>query len=129
MLYGNKRHMLRLLFSGRMGRKNYLLGFLLYTVVIILTQLLISEGSGIHLLLAKVGIIWFVAFISISMFIRRLHDLGRSGWWYLLNFVPLVNIIFFFYVALKAGEKSTNEYGSVPPGNVHFLLDMFKFVE
>src|SRR3990167_6197948 len=107
--------MLRLLFSGRMGRKNYLLGFLLYTVVIILTQFFISKESNSHLLLAKIGIIWLIAFISISMFIRRLHDLGHSGWWYLLNFVPLVNVIFFFYVALKAGEKSTNGYGPVPP--------------
>ncbi len=56
---------------------------------------------------------------SIAVSIRRLHDIGKRGWWILLSVIPLVNIIgifvlLFFYVQdSKPGE---NEYGPNPKG-------------
>jgi uncharacterized membrane protein YhaH (DUF805 family) len=49
--------------------------------------------------------------------VRRLHDVGKSGWWFLLVLVPLVGalvLIFFFYI--KDSEPGANQYGPNPKG-------------
>ena len=49
------------------------------------------------------------------LMIRRLHDLGHSGWWtvavYLAYFIPLVDLVVGLYIAFKSGNKDTNKYG------------------
>jgi len=54
----------------------------------------------------------FVA--SIMMLARRLHDLDKSGWWMLLLFVPLVNILFYIYILFFKGTEGPNQYGEDP---------------
>jgi uncharacterized membrane protein YhaH (DUF805 family) len=46
-----------------------------------------------------------------SLYIRRWHDLGKSGWYSLLNFVPLVSLIVLIYLFFAKGEEATNAYG------------------
>lgn len=62
-----------------------------------------------YLLATIVLIILFV-----SLYIRRLHDFGKSGYWTFLLFVPLVNLIMFIYLIFKAGDKKKNVYGKQP---------------
>jgi uncharacterized membrane protein YhaH (DUF805 family) len=52
--------------------------------------------------------------VSILVFanIKRLHDLGRSGWLALLQIVPLANIWLFLVCACVKGESVDNKYGS-----------------
>ncbi len=47
---------------------------------------------------------------SIAVFVRRLHDSGRSGWWYLLNLIPIIGLIAFILFGL-AGSQEDNKYG------------------
>ena len=47
---------------------------------------------------------------GISVTARRLHDVGRSGWWYLIAFT-VVGIIPLFYWMCKKGDLGTNKYG------------------
>ncbi len=82
-----------------------------------------SEFWWFYLLNFIIGCIPFLGWIwglivlipSIAVGIRRLHDTGRSGWWYLLVLVPLVNLllIYFFICDSQAGS---NEYGENPKG-------------
>jgi hypothetical protein len=61
-------------------------------------------------LLPYIGL--FLAIPALSLTIRRLHDIDRSGWWLLLNFVPggiAVLIVF----ALQDGAAGANRFG--PP--------------
>ena len=54
---------------------------------------------------------------SIAVSIRRLHDIGKSGWWILLSVIPLVNIIGVFvliYFYVQDSQPGENEYGSNP---------------
>ncbi len=56
---------------------------------------------------------------SIAVSIRRLHDIGKSGWWILLSVIPLVNIIGIFvllYFYVQDSQPSENEYGPNPKG-------------
>ena len=46
--------------------------------------------------------------------IRRLHDIGRSGWWWLLVFIPFVNFIMGIYLMSQKGETGPNRFGPDP---------------
>ena len=50
---------------------------------------------------------------SISVCVRRLHDVNRSGWWY---FIPLtiIGIIPYLYWMVKPSDTSNNKYGPKP---------------
>ena len=51
---------------------------------------------------------------SISVLVRRLHDIGRSGWWYFIAIVPCVGIIILIVFLIMDGEPHPNAYGDVP---------------
>ncbi len=48
---------------------------------------------------------------SIAIAVRRLHDLGKTGWWYLLIFVPLIGIIVLIVWFCIKGQTTKNQYG------------------
>ena len=58
---------------------------------------------------------------SLSVFIRRLHDTGRTGWWalgiFILSFILIGIFIWIFFMCQKSDEGS-NEYGPNPKGGV-----------
>jgi len=56
-------------------------------------------------------ILWFPWF---AVAVRRMHDLGRSGWWMVLYFTPLFIVI--WIMALIGGQPITNQYGPDPKG-------------
>jgi uncharacterized membrane protein YhaH (DUF805 family) len=47
---------------------------------------------------------------------RRLHDTGRSGWWQLLWFLPIIGFIILLIWFIQQGEAGTNRYGPNPLG-------------
>lgn len=50
---------------------------------------------------------------SIAVTVRRLHDTGRSGWWFLLSFLPLLGFVVYIFL-IQAGDKYANQYGPDP---------------
>jgi Predicted membrane protein len=52
---------------------------------------------------------------SIAVGVRRLHDIGRSGWWYLLIFIPVIGIVVLIYFWVQRSEAGANEHGAQPP--------------
>lgn len=70
---------------------------------------LISYGGFLYYLF------WIVILVPcISLNIRRLHDIGKSGWWALLNLVPIVGWGILIYWASLPGPEAANEYGPEP---------------
>jgi uncharacterized membrane protein YhaH (DUF805 family) len=51
------------------------------------------------------------------MGIKRLHDLDKSGWLYLLGFVPIVNFFFAIYLIVWKGTDGVNKYGAPNSGS------------
>jgi uncharacterized membrane protein YhaH (DUF805 family) len=47
---------------------------------------------------------------GITVTVRRLHDIGKSGWWYMINFVPFGGLVLLFWTCC-ASEPGSNEYG------------------
>lgn len=51
---------------------------------------------------------------SISVAVRRLHDVDRSGWWYWLFLIPLIGWAVLIYWYITKGTDGGNEYGEDP---------------
>lgn len=66
-----------------------------------------------------IGVIYslgtFIPHIAVT--IRRLHDINRSGWWFLILFVPLIGVIVFTMFLIKEGDEGKNQYGQSPKQN------------
>lgn len=103
-------------FHGRARRKEYWmfnLFFLLFTLLLGFTSTFIGGDSGLFGI--AIIVIWLlIHFIPIvSVTVRRLHDMGQSGWWYLLSFVPLGGIVLFVFTVLDS-QPHTNKWGPSP---------------
>ena len=51
---------------------------------------------------------------SLAVAIRRLHDVGKSGWYYLLVLLPIIGPIWLIVLFAKEGEQGDNRFGSNP---------------
>ncbi len=61
----------------------------------------------------------FVLIPSIAVSMRRLHDIGKSGWWLLIGIIPIVNFIGIFvliYFYATDSQSGENTYGENPKG-------------
>jgi uncharacterized membrane protein YhaH (DUF805 family) len=95
-------------FSGRASRTEYwmfVLSNLLIAIVISVAEGLVtgSGKSGLAVLTYKLAVV--VPFTAV--YVRRLHDVGRSGWWIL---VPVVN----FVMCCFDSQAQENKYGPNP---------------
>ena len=56
--------------------------------------------------------LYFLFFVpSLSLYIRRLHDINRSGWWLLIILVPFVGIVTLIFFWCLKGNQNKNRYG------------------
>jgi len=68
----------------------------------------------------QAGILSFIFILAmllpqITLGVRKLHDIGKSGWWYLLVLIPIIGaLILLFFV--QDSQLGTNIYGSNPKG-------------
>lgn len=101
-------------FSGRATRSEYW-WFVLFLYATILCAVLLGVATGIDKpILALIGIFGAISFIPIvALRVRRLHDIGKSGWWIFLGFVPYIGEIILFIFSVM-GSDGENEYGPDP---------------
>ena len=97
-------------FKGRASRSEYwwftLFGYILGLMIFIATILFgieIAQPIANFLALALI-------FPALSVSIRRLHDINRSGWWALLILTG-IGVLILFVGALIPGDKEENSYG------------------
>jgi uncharacterized membrane protein YhaH (DUF805 family) len=91
-------------FSGRASRSEYW-WFVLAFWVLYLTSIVLAPTIGVLVLLAGI-----VPIVSVG--VRRLHDLDKSGWWFLISYIPFAGLLLFYWF-VSGGEQNSNRFG--PP--------------
>ena len=102
-------------FEGRINRGKFWLGVAILYVVPWLFFILaaVTESSFLYILAALVLLIAIWPGLAIS--IKRWHDRGKSGWWILIAFVPLIGGLWaLIETGFLPGTQGTNEYGPDP---------------
>lgn len=109
-------------FDGRTGRKE----FLHFIIFYLLTNLIFSSImhffpndedlltiyilTTILYIVSQVGL--FLPLLSIS--VRRLHDVGKSGWFLLVGIIPVLGTLYLIILCLGNSKNFENNYGSQP---------------
>ena len=75
-------------------------------------------GQGMEMTRGIIDLLVFLVLLvpTISVTARRLHDIGRSGWWQLIGLIPLIGAVILLYWAVKTGEDGDNRFGINPLG-------------
>lgn len=98
-------------FSGRARRKEYW-SFALFQFLTLIFPLLFLKGELGTILLNI--IVWGTFLPGLAVSIRRLHDIGKSGWWLLAGLTPFIGGIIILYWTCQHGDIGENEYGPDP---------------
>lgn len=126
-------------FLGRIGRAGYNSLSLVAFMLIFVAQLILVSPLFFHppegpISLSSIPLGWnavaagfiggIAVFISVSSSVRRLHDLGWSGWWLILCVAPLVELAvvaglgLLVLLSFLRGTRGPNEYGDKTPPNM-----------
>ena len=103
-------------FSGRSNRSEFWYFFLFILIGNFFTHLIDTYIIGYHP--EEMGVvsgIFFLAtaFPQLSLIFRRLHDTGKSGWWFLLSFT-VIGLIPLFVWWCSMSDPKKNRYGNIP---------------
>lgn len=124
-------------FDGRIGRAQFWLGYLaailLTVLVIVIVSLMVPweqvvitgpdgqvttiDYANEAMLPVWIGygfLLFVTTWISIAISVKRFHDRGKSGWWYLIIFIPLIGPLWWLIeLGFFRGDPGPNAYG--PP--------------
>jgi uncharacterized membrane protein YhaH (DUF805 family) len=98
-------------FSGRARRSEYW-WFALFSFLVYLVASLLDAGIGAQVfgVIAALGLL----LPTLAVGCRRLHDTGRSGWWWLIGLVPFAGGIVLLVFACLDSEPGPNRFGPSP---------------
>ena len=110
-------------YQGRLNRKryifrslklvlaNFLFAFVTGTILVFF-EMVSADEEGLENLITILS--WPFAISGAMLTIRRWHDMNHSGWWYLLSFIPIINLVAVFMLLCKKGTYGLNDFGEDP---------------
>jgi len=100
-------------FSGRSQRAEYWY-FVLFNIVISIALGIFSGiiGDNVNVLGMLYSLALFIPGLAVA--VRRLHDIGKSGWMGLVSLIPLIGIIWLIILLATDGNPGENKYGPDP---------------
>lgn len=114
-------------FSGRASRSEYwyfaLVNFLITVVYMILNNIFVagfqdSIGQTLSLLLGFVWLVYSLGILipSLAVAVRRLHDINKSGWLFLLILIPFIGPIILLIFFVMDSDPAKNQFGEPVKG-------------
>ncbi|WP_397602226.1 DUF805 domain-containing protein [Silvanigrella sp.] len=106
-------------FRGRASRSEFwyflLFDFSVLFILVFINKFIYGESNEFNLLKFLISII-FIALIlpSITVTVRRLHDINKSGWWIFLQIIPLIGPLIIYVLCALPSTNGTNKYGNKP---------------
>lgn len=120
-------------FDGRARRSEYWYFTLMNILLIIMLEILM--GVFIAMNLAVISYLFIFLLIiaalglivpSLAVTVRRLHDIGKSGWFYCVSFIPLAGPIWLLVMLCTDSQPGSNEYGLNPKTGEEDLINTIK---
>lgn len=105
-------------FSGRARRKEYWM-FTLFNMIFMIVAVILDNVLGLTVVGLPYGVFYFIYAFAVlipglAVAIRRLHDVGKSGWMILITFIPLVGSIWLIVLMVTDSDLGENQYGANP---------------
>ena len=105
-------------FKGRARRKEYWM-FVLFNMIFAIVAIILDNMLGIAMKSIGYGPIYGIYLLaiivpSLAVGVRRLHDIGKSGWMMFIALIPLVGGIWLIVLLATDGKPGSNEYGPNP---------------
>ncbi|MCC5938222.1 MAG: DUF805 domain-containing protein [Lunatimonas sp.] len=105
-------------FNGRARRKEYWM-FVLFNIVFALVAMFFDNILGLTVAELPYGVFYFAYVLAVfipglAAAVRRLHDIGRSGWMILIGLIPIIGGIWLLVLMVTEGTSGENKYGSDP---------------
>lgn len=102
-------------FKGRANRAEFWQYVLVYFVISVAFSLLMSLFGGVNALRMIFMILYVIVMLallvpSLAVSVRRMHDIGKSGGWVLINLIPFIGSIWFLILAIKESDPGTNPF-------------------
>ena len=104
-------------FSGRARRKEYWM-FTLFNIIFIIVATVLDNVLGLATE-AGIGVfytLYLLAIIvpSLAVAVRRLHDVGKSGWMILVGLIPIIGSIWLLVLYVTDSQQGDNQWGAYP---------------
>lgn len=105
-------------FSGRSRRREYWY-FVLFYLLISIGFTVLDAVIGTLNYFGRFGLftgIFTLALLlpSIAVTVRKLHDIDRTGWWYLISLVPIIGLVVILIFTVTDSTEGSNRYGPNP---------------
>jgi len=107
-------------FNGRARRTEYWV-FFVFNIALSGTAMLLDKVFEIVISEIGYGPLFLLYALSmlipaIAVGVRRLHDVGKSGWMLLIALIPIIGTIWVLVLLLLDSNPGVNEYGENPKG-------------
>ncbi|MEH7400144.1 MULTISPECIES: DUF805 domain-containing protein [Bacillaceae] len=99
-------------FHGRASRTEFWMFMLINAIITFLLSLLDNFANTDNMISGIYGLLTLLPLIAVG--VRRLHDIGKSGWWYLISLIPFIGSIILLILACFKSENHENRFGPVP---------------
>lgn len=105
-------------FNGRARRKEYWM-FVLFNIIFGIAAMVIDNLLGIAVEAIGYGPIYGLYSLAVlipglAVAVRRLHDVGKSGWMLLVILIPIIGAIWILVLSVSDSQPGDNQYGSNP---------------
>ena len=105
-------------FSGRARRQEYWM-FALFNMIFGFIAIILDNVLGIAMEGVGYGPIYILYVLAVfipglAVAVRRLHDVGKSGWMLLIALIPLVGAIWLLVLLFTDSQKESNKWGQNP---------------
>jgi uncharacterized membrane protein YhaH (DUF805 family) len=105
-------------FNGRARRSEYWY-FALMNIIILIVAAVLDNLLGTTFGILPYGYLYLVVALAVfipglAVSVRRLHDVGKSGWFYFIVLIPLVGAVWLLVLFFTEGNQGENQYGSDP---------------
>jgi uncharacterized membrane protein YhaH (DUF805 family) len=109
-------------FNGRARRKEYWM-FALFNIIFLILAMILDNVFGTAIKGVGYGLFYFLYALAVlipglAVSVRRLHDVGKSGWMLLIALIPIIGAIILLVLMVTDSNPGENKYGPNPKGNI-----------